>query len=1129
MSIIEDLAGLPRRNEEEKQATSTVEQLAGVQGITPKASSAALDTSTWSAVTKGFAHPMSVGQTVSRLGLTKRPEDYAILRFKDEFGNFVMPVADSVESEYGDDFGALNEEERRNRINEVDQQNFMQKYGEIAPQATAEMVGAFGGAILGDPLMAVVPMGGSAKAAAAIGATIGASDAMLHDKLQKGEISVENAALGAVVGGVGGAALWKLGDAVASFVNGRVSRGIEVDGDEIKDLMVIHRPDLSPEDLGDLNVVAREINTAMGSGKDTWYSQVKDLAPKGGKEVSADLPAVSAEEMIDAIDEGLRKYGSNLSDKEIDEVMKARNAFEIAAGRQVPQKVTGERNVTPKDEDKYRTQQGKVEEDAVQYAENVVPKTESGLPDTDAARTMGIDIPPAENTTAGIAKALGENKIKRESPLGQATSPDVGYLRGVEDTVSPRNVTKAMDIGVWEKFASRPFAVVNKMGGAGKELTRRLKVSIAETDRQYYNHIVDLKKSGMKIFGKHVSRFSDEQVDEINSVLNNPKMSGKVAKESAAIAGEFRKVYNQVIRDAIKYGAMSKEKGYALLEKARTEGYAPRIWDFNYLATKEGKDKFVTLLTEKGADKQQMYQLLHSVGIEKARAEKILSAVGPSEKGKYKLNKDIALEVWSKREGFKQRTKANNLERSRALDFQYADVKDFLIKDPMEVMSTYLKDSYSVINQSRYFGNKSQKADELLGEIEYNYGKNAKDFAAEMFMTETSNRNSKTLQAHRDLANWKRTTYGYAKTYQSLKLVMAQILNLGQAVVNGTVRMSSDMPLPKALATAIRGIGRTFTEEGLDFASRSGAAAHHTLMHMMAEQGGSARITDTFLTATGFRKVEEVNRMFAANMGRAHVENLAARITKLRSQKQGLSDGQQRTLMEDSEALRDLGLDPDNISGWTIEDLQRAGTMFSDEINFRPGASSIPQSMQGPFAGLVRQFQSFALFQTAFIKDNLARSFRRGGITPTMSTLAAMGIVAPTAGYAVEEARIGIRDWVSGKKTQESEKAHAWVQGMVATGMLGMFIDYGMRAYEGNVTAALSGLLGPTAGDLIKVAEGVKGTAQRVQKGKVNPEEPILRALLRTAPMGSSIDKRIYPSGAYKDSYQNNYSGQIGY
>lgn len=1187
MAKLRELAGMgPQEEQKAPSQMTTLQKMAGGMQVSPEATGPAVDTAAMSQLRRGFASTISSAQLAARIDAASNPRDYEVFRI----GEDNVSMAD----EYGADINVLSPDERRERINAVDKQKFEEKYGGIESGSGVELAGAFGGAVLGDPLMAVIPAGGSAKAASVIGASIGATDAALYSKLENGEISYGSAALGAAIGGVAGGAIYKLGEGFAAALESRIRSGVELDGDDVQMLMLEHLPSnalpapqkalpalpdedgipllsrrvetdpnapvggtdgipiltdrqLALEHLPNPQKVAEEVNARMDLSKDNWMNDIDTLL-EGQKK---DLPLFMPEEIMQALDSGIAKYRDQLTPDEVSKVarikkvynniIKGRDPLPVAKGvddaegirlAKIQTRYGNEPIANLRDRRKvqkdYETQ-GKVEEEAMEYAEAITPMTPSGVPDEFKIERLGIRTPPAQNAQAGVAKAVAEGKIVNNSPMGQTRNPPVDMLRGAGDLASPRRVEQAMNIGIWEKFMSRPRAVVDKMGKAGRELNSRIKIAIADSDRAVLSRWQDLRSRSKAIYGRVPERFTPEQASEIMSVLNNPKMAGKVSRENAAMAAEMRKTYNDVLRDAMKAGVIDKAHGYKLLEKARTEGYAPRMWDFDYLATREGKDKFVRLLSEKGTTKQQMHAILNAVGESEARIKQLLSSMRPNRKGKYTLNADMAQQVWSRRDGFKQRTKANNLERSRSLDLDFEDIKDFLVKDPGQIMSQYLSDSYQAINYVKQFGKKSERADKLIGEIEYNYGSNARDFATEMFNTETRNRHSKALKAHRDLTNSKRTALQYAKTYQSLKLVMAQILNAGQSVVNGTLRMSSDVSMPKALFTSLKGIKDTFNKEGWEFASRSGAAAHHTLMHMMAEQGGGAKITDMFLTGTGFRAIETLNRMFAANMGKAHIETLASRVKKLQAEP-SLSKGQQKMLREDIRSLDELGLDSRNIDGWTVEDIQRGAALFSDEINFRPGASSIPQNMQGPVAGLFRQFQSFALFQTAFIKDNVQRALRRGGVGPMMNTLAAFGVVAPAVGYPIEEFRNGIREWASGKETPEADKANAWVQGMMATGMLGMFVDYGMKSYDGGLEKAAFGLLGPTAGDAAKLTRGIAGTGKRLAEGKFNPEEPLLDAMLRTTPLGSAWAERAYGSSAsgYKTPYKSNYSGQIG-
>lgn len=129
--------------------------------------------------------------------------------------------AEQMRQQFGDGWMEMSPDQRREVLktdaDKLLKEVFPDVYGTQAAESIPARVGEFAGA-LADPTT-VLPAGGSYKAAMAIGAGIGASDAAMYDLAKTGKIDPMHVAVGTGLGGILGPAIRYVGEKGGRFVS----------------------------------------------------------------------------------------------------------------------------------------------------------------------------------------------------------------------------------------------------------------------------------------------------------------------------------------------------------------------------------------------------------------------------------------------------------------------------------------------------------------------------------------------------------------------------------------------------------------------------------------------------------------------------------------------------------------------------------------------------------------------------------------------------------------------------------------------------------------------------------------------------------------------------------------------
>jgi hypothetical protein len=639
--------------------------------------------------------------------------------------------------------------------------------------------------------------------------------------------------------------------------------------------------------------------------------------------------------------------------------------------------------------------------------------------------------------------------------------------------------------------------------------------------------------------------------DEIRSVLNGEIKPSQATGDIAKAASAYRSVLNNTVKDMVKSGHISKGRGNELLTNAARDGYFPRIFDFEFMDTKNGKKLFQQTLSEGEYTKAQLKAIHGLFGVAKKKADP-LRGTRRLTNGKYKLSEDLVKEFYKGRRAAVDRATSTHFDFSRKTDLPQGLIDKFSVTDVNYAVQRYVEDAYSVILRSKYFGKGSLSdgpiSNSLLETIGKQYGKQSQEHARETYLRMMKNPKSEVTKAWNELQDWESSVINKAKSIQSMKLVLQPLINVPQAITNSYMSLAADMGLARAAWTAWKGVlNTTFTKEGRQFAAESGAASQSIMMQILGEHGGStSKLATSLLKYAGVPKVEEWVRRWSAGIGRAMVESKEREIQKLIAQRntRGLSNSQERRLNFLHEDLQELGIAPQDVGRVTQQQMKIASTMFSDVVNFVPDALAIPRNMQGPWASVVRQFKTFIFMQSRLMKNVVVKAHQREGMKGASKALAGIAsapVVTFGFPFHAEELRAQVRQMVATGEKDDSE--HYWfgrydeltpvekyIIGFATIGGMGFHGEFMADALNTNVESAVTSLAGPTASDLMKVGGGIVRTTKRAVQGDTDVEEPLVRGALGTLPLGSSFGKRAYPesSSGYSKSYEKAYKGMQG-
>jgi hypothetical protein len=640
---------------------------------------------------------------------------------------------------------------------------------------------------------------------------------------------------------------------------------------------------------------------------------------------------------------------------------------------------------------------------------------------------------------------------------------------------------------------ARPAQVLKGFGTEGRRLANMMRTSQENIDIRMADHLQKIRYKMEKI--------SADEMQQVRKLLNHtisPSQTTRAAKEAATI---IRKELNSVLDDAVTAGVISAKKAAALKDKAKKDGYFPRIYDNVFLSSSKGKKEWVDAWASVGfSNATAMRKALGSLLNEDSDLVTKYMQYATRDGERFFLPQDKALQLLNIERHRTKSNRSNHLENARKIPEEAEQfLEPFLIKDPAAVLASYFNDTGRRIEFAKMFDTRmpdgTQRVDgtaiKLFEDIESKHGPAAADTARETYYSVIGDTGGSTVLKQRaNLSDQQRKMLSAASSYQTItKLGLAQVAGTMQATINGMVKLlnatgGNPFATGKILA---KGYLDLVTKEGKDFAERTGAALETSLHQTLTEGGiGSAGAETTFLKYTGFLGVEKLQRNLGSNLGRAYAEDLVAKHTSAMAAFTRKPTKRNEYAVDKLEKqMEELGL-PVAVKP-SDADFLRAGLRFSNEVNFRNTADKMPLAWQSPYAKLFTKFKSFAFHQAAFVKDNVIKPMARGNAMPFL----AYAGIGGTVGMGIDEIRRQIRS-LGGNKPESLEWGERYLRGLTMIGGMGLVSDMVAQVKQGGASYATSSLAGPMVGDVFNVSQGALKALE-----KADPDE-LLEAYVKT-------------------------------
>lgn len=414
------------------------------------------------------------------------------------------------------------------------------------------------------------------------------------------------------------------------------------------------------------------------------------------------------------------------------------------------------------------------------------------------------------------------------------------------------------------------------------------------------------------------------------------------------------------------------------------------------------------------------------------------------------------------------RNRDAHLEISRVLD-----TGDYH-KDP-RVFLKYINDANRRIAIASQFGPKLEKGEELITAIGQKHGDKAESFSRTLFNRELRQEEVPDTMAHRMMQG--------ARNYEVLtKLGRAFIPNMSQHAYTAIVTNAKD---------TAKGIAKSFTKEGKDFARRAGVVNDEILKEFYNEVTGASAGDSLIHKAINielkpFTWSEKLNRTAAAIAGRYNANETFEALQK--------SPG--KTKLRDS--LSKMGVDVDAAlergSLSNVDELKAAQNIVN-RTQFKVDPMELPLFWSSPEGKLLTQFKSFNFKSGQFMKDEILKEVAKGNVGPLIRAIA----VLPPAAVAVKTVQNALKP-ESAKQDKEGIADY-----LASVGVLGIFSDLVRNGGRMDVST----IAGPTLSDVGRGLEAVAQTKQRLSSDYTGNEPafgPLAKFAARQVPVvGSNL------------------------
>jgi len=393
--------------------------------------------------------------------------------------------------------------------------------------------------------------------------------------------------------------------------------------------------------------------------------------------------------------------------------------------------------------------------------------------------------------------------------------------------------------------------------------------------------------------------------------------------------------------------------------------------------------------------------------------------------------------------------------------------------DGVKAHVRYMEGFFKRINEAEQFGNKFEIAKNLVAGVGQDTNDNAAQYMARTYFEKATGKLISGEEASPVLGPISAQVRGL-QTGTSLSTSV--IANSSQSVMTDMVVGHGNL---------IRGLDAMLTKAGQQFGRQAGATLDQTRRDLSSTTGTGA-FAGAVLKYTGFTKVEQYNRMLAANSGRAFVHEL---VDKLRN-------GAPNQLDEVKRHLRTMGIEPMEIiaRGYnlTLADELKAARSVISRTQFKIRPQDLPLFWSGPWGSLISQFASFGFKAAKAVNDDLVKEARRGNFKP----MARLLLVAPIVGEGVRD----IQSLVKGTERPD-DLIERLADNVAGVGAFAIYEDAFRAASFGELGVSRR-VLGPTLSDAAGIV-GAVGTGDLKQLGKT--------AAQKVPVIGSQLRKELFP------------------
>lgn len=1069
------------------------------------------------AVRYGFAKEQGMLQDLSDYAISEYPQ------ISDEGIKGALGIGPGVDPEWL----KLSPQERRESLisHRMAKAKEIADYYNYAPgTSSGEYVGGFG-AEVADP-SSLFPIAKGVKAATVMGGALGYAGTAAEGLAEEGTIAdldptdvVINTLLGAVTSGAFEAGAV---DPVKNYVQRKQDQGIEVKPDELRTELDQQGFDTSKINFNELS---KELNATFGTGEvsPSLNATIKQTKENLGITYEG-LDIVDMEARMGMADQQSTEFKlpdfqdyTVLANKSIkpnpkfNKMEKELNANSLYTWkRKDGPKITKEPML--KTPGSFTRKKGIKEDPSLvydmfekQFAEkqevfqilkNAVPvdsplfkdvvNTMLKAPDKNKKFKGEFDLVPPGSRAYNINGISGEDvygaiasqDIPWTSNLAQKMSPSIGTMAS---TQSPQGMYTKITEGAtnWVSDILSPGdRISHTRTPAGKVASKLLTTSFNNTQRRIGETLTNYKMIRKNL---GISQSSPEELLAIQS-LRNTVDSASVTSKVKQLAAEVFKTQRAALRESMELGIITPEEFVEYTNTANFKGHLSRVYDHDKLNTAAGKQEFIERISTmalKGDDAVKKAEAILKAVLPKEEAMSLVKHLKATSDNGVKavfIPPNIAESLW-KNYGINGTTnyRSKHLDAPRVLPEEWEKAMEpFLVNDMEAILASWSQDVFTRIEYARQFGAKDELATEIYDEISKESSHLANDFFRTYF-TALGDLKSKTVKSFVDRPEMAKKIIPRLKAFQTFKLGLAQIANLGQAPVNGLYYITAQdgVPFTSIAKVWLKGIGKglkaQFGDSELAYsADKFGATTQTMLLDSMGGINESMHTIfgrklpgpleffnnpSTMLRAVGYFDVEKMQRRMAYFMGQGMVEDALER--KARYLALG-NRANPKDLMKVNKLLEELGIDTTiDPSQASLHDKGMAGQTAANIINFTNDPSTYPHAMQTFEGKFFFQFKSYIVKQTNFINKNIIKPALRGNLKP----LAAAMTVGTGVGIGVDE----FRRWVLGDDkeytmTEKVLRAHL----MIGTfSMLGDLMTRGYNSAEG----LASWLAGPTLSD----------------------------------------------------------------